>query len=323
MREITYAEAIREALREEMLRDERVFVLGEDVGVFGGIFTATKGLIEEFGPERVRDAPISETAIIGAAIGSALTGMKPVAEIMYMDFLNVCMDQLVNHAPKLHFMTGGILKVPMVIRTQCSLGRMLGGQHSQFLPSWFMHVPGIKVVAPSTPYDAKGLLKTAIRDDNPVLFIEFGSLYFMKGHVPDEEYLIPFEEGDIKRRGEDVTVVAISSMVHEALAAAQKLEGEGISVEVIDPRTLTPLDKKTIIESVKKTGRALIAEASCKTCGAGAEISAMLIEEAFDYLDAPILRIAAPNTPAPFSPGLQDYYIPNQERIIDAVKKVI
>jgi len=247
--------------------------------------------------------------------------MKPVAEIMYMDFLNVCMDQLVNHAPKMRFITGGTLKVPIVVRTQCSLGRMLGAQHSQFFPSWFMQVPGMKVVVPSTPYDAKGLLKTAIRDENPVLFIEFGDLYFRKGHVPNEEYLIPFGEGDVKRRGEDVTVVAISSMVHEALAAAQELEKEGISVEVVDPRTLTPLDKKTIVESVKRTGRALIAEVSCKTCGVGAEISAILIEEAFDYLDAPILRIAAPDTPAPFSPGLQDYYIPNQEKIINTIKK--
>lgn len=323
MREITYAEALREALREEMLRDERVFVLGEDIGLFGGIFTVTKGLIDEFGPERVKDTPISETAIAGAAIGAALTGMKPVAEIMYMDFLNLCMDQLVNHAAKMNFMTGGVLKVPIVIRTQCSLGRMLGAQHSQFLPSWFMHIPGIEIAVPSTPYDAKGLLKTAIRKENPVLFIEYGTLYFKKGLVPDEEYFVPFGKGDIKKEGEDVTVVAISCMVHEALAAAQELEKEGISIEILDPRTLAPLDRELIKKSLKKTGRVVIVESSCKTSGVGAEISAMLVEEAFDSLDAPIQRVAAPDMPAPFSPALQDYYIPNQQNIIDAIKKVV
>jgi pyruvate/2-oxoglutarate/acetoin dehydrogenase E1 component len=323
MREITYAEALHEALREEMLRDERVFVLGEDIGLFGGIFTVTKGLFDEFGSERVRDTPISETAIIGAAIGAAITGMKPVAEIMYMDFLNLCMDQLVNHAAKMNFMTGGVLKVPIVIKTQCSLGRMLGAQHSQFLLSWFMHVPGIEIAVPSTPYDAKGLLKTAIRTEKPVLFIEYGSLFFKKGLVPDEEYLIPFGKGDLKREGKDVTVVAISSMVHEALAAAQKLEKEGISIEVVDPRTLTPLDQKLIEKSLEKTGRVVIVEPSCKTSGVGAEISAMLVEEAFDYLDAPIQRVAAPDMPTPFSPASQDYYIPNQQKIIDAIKKIV
>ena len=322
-RRIKYSEAVCEALREEMRRDDRVFVLGEDIGFYGGIFMATKGLIDEFGPERVRDTPISETAIIGATIGSALTGMRPVAEIMYMDFLNLCMDQLLNHAPKIRYMTAGQLKLPMVIRTQYSLGRLLGAQHSQFFPASLMQFPGLKIALPSTPYDAKGLLKTAIRDDNPVLFVECGQLYMHSGPVPEKEYTLRFGEIDIKRKGDDATVIALSNMVPKALTAAIKLQDEGVDVEVIDPRTLVPLDRQGIIKSVKKTGRLIVAEESCKTCGVGAEISALIVEEAFDYLDAPVLRVAAPDMPAPFSPPLNEAYIPNENSVIEAVKKIM
>jgi pyruvate/2-oxoglutarate/acetoin dehydrogenase E1 component len=321
MREITYADAIREAIREEMMRDKNIFVIGEDIGVLGGIFTVTKSLLQEFGEERVRDTPISETAILGCAIGAAITGMRPIAEIMYMDFLNVCMDQLVNHAAKINFMSGGILKVPIVIRTQCSLGRMLGAQHSQFLPSWFMNIPGIDIAVPSTPYDAKGLLKTAIRVDKPVLFVEFGTLYFNKGSVPEEDYVVPFGKGEIRREGEDFTIIAISSMVHEAYVAAENLQKDKVSVEVIDPRTLKPLDKDLIKKSLKKTGRIMIVEPGHRTCGVGSEISATMVEEAFDYLDTPIIRLATPDIAPPFSPSLQKYYIPTSERIAQAVKR--
>jgi pyruvate/2-oxoglutarate/acetoin dehydrogenase E1 component len=260
MRTISYVEAIREALTEEMRRDPRVFVIGEDVGQYGGTFKATKGLIQEFGPDRVIDSPLSENAIIGAATGAAIMGFRPVAEIMYMDFLNECGDQLINHLPKLHFMTGGKLKVPVVIRTQYSLSRNTGAQHSQFFPAFFMNTPGIMIATPSTPADAKGLLKTAIRGSNPVLFVECAALYASKGEVPDGEFMIQFGKGDVKRQGNDVTVVAVSRMVKEAIAAADILSSEGISIEVIDPRTLVPLDTETIVSSVKKTGRLVTAE---------------------------------------------------------------
>lgn len=324
MRELTYSEALREALREEMIRDENVFLLGEDVGQHGGIFKVTTGLIQEFGEERVRDTPISESAIIGAATGAAMLGKRPVAEIMYMDFLVVCGDQIVNHLAKLRFMSAGELKVPVVIRTQCSLGRFLGAQHSQYYPSWFMHLPGLKVAVPSTPKDAKGLLKAAIRDDDPVLFIEMASQYFIKGPVPEKEYVIPLGVAEIKHPGDDITLVALSSMVPLALTIADRLEKEEkISVEVIDPRTIVPLDSRSIIESVKKTHRLVVAEPSSKTGGIGAEITAQVIEQAFDYLDAPIIRVTAPDAPVPFSPPLQDSYIPNQEDIERAIINII
>jgi len=322
MRKLTYAEAIREALREEMLRDENVILLGEDIGVLGGVLKVTKGLLEEFGSKRVRDTPISESAIVGAAIGSAIMGMRPVAEIMFMDFLNVCGDQLINHAGKIHFMSGGKLKVPMVIRTQSSLGKSAAAQHSQFFPAFFMNIPGMHVAVPSIPYDAKGLLKTAIRSDNPVLFIECAVLYRSEGPVPEEEYLIPFGKASIMKEGVDVTIFAISQMVDKALVAAKDLEKEGIDAEVIDPRTLVPFDKQTLAASIKKTGRLVTVEASCRTCGVGAEMAAIAVEEAFDYLDAPIARVAAPDTPAPFAPVLQDVYIPNEKDIIRAVKSI-
>jgi len=309
MNTLTYIESIRQALAEEMRRNPKVFVLGEDVGEYGGTFKATKGLIQEFGPERVIDTPISENAIIGAATGAAIMGYHPVAEIMYMDFLNECSDQVVNHLPKLHFMTGGKLKVPIVIRTQYSLGRNTGAQHSQFFPSFFMNTPGIMVATPSTPVDAKGLLKTAIRGSNPVLFVESAALYSSKGEVPETDYLIPFGKADVKLQGKDLTVVAISRLVKEAVSAGQELSAEGISVEVVDPRTLVPLDTKTIIESVKKTGRLITAEDACKTAGVGSEIVARVMENAMGYIEE-VQRIGPPDIPAPFSPPLQDAYMP-------------
>ena len=323
MREITYAEALHEALREEMLRDPSVILLGEEIGVFGGAYKITRGLLAEFGPERVRDTPISEIAIAGAAVGLALTGFKPVAEIMYMDFLPISLDQLATQAAKIHFMSGGQLNVPMVLRTQYSLGRQHGSQHSQFFPSWFFQVPGLKVALPGTPYDAKGLLKSAIRDENPVLFVESGVLYRSKGEVPEEEYTIPLGQAEVKRKGDDVTILGVSRLVGEAVSAAKKLEEKGVSAEVIDVRTLQPLDLETIVTSVKKTARLVIACDDVKTGGVGTEISASVLESAFDYLDAPIIRVACPEIPVPFSPTLEQMYLPNADKIVEAVGKTL
>jgi pyruvate/2-oxoglutarate/acetoin dehydrogenase E1 component len=323
MRDLTYADALREALREEMLRDSHVILLGEEIGVFEGVYKVTRGLLKEFGPERVRDTPISEAAIAGAAVGAALAGLKPVAEIMYMDFLTICLDQIATNAAKMRFMSGGKLKAPFVLRTQYSLGRMHGAQHSQFYPSVFFQVPGLKVVLPSTPYDAKGLLKASIRDENPVVFVESGALYRTKGLVPEEEYVLPLGQCDIKRKGNDLTIVAVSRVVGEALAAATKLEEEGITSEVIDPRTIQPLDSNTIVESVKKTGRLIVASDDVKTGGVGSEIAAIVVEEAFDSLDAPILRVASAAMPIPFSPSLEQAYMPNSQKIVEAARKLI
>ncbi|WP_455363339.1 alpha-ketoacid dehydrogenase subunit beta [[Eubacterium] cellulosolvens] len=323
MRELTYADALREALREEMLRDPCVVLMGEEIGVFEGVYKVTRGLLKEFGPERVRDTPISEAAIAGTAIGAALAGLKPVAEIMYMDFVPICLDQIATQAAKMHFMSGGKLKVPMVLRTQYSLGRVHGSQHSQFFPSWFFQVPGLKVVLPSTPHDAKGLLKAAIRDENPLVFIESGMLYRTKGPVPEEDYVIPLGQCDVKRKGNDLTIVAVSRVVNEALAAAAKLEEQGLTVEVVDPRTIQPLDLATILESVKKTGRLIVASDDVKSGGIGSEIAAAVVEEGFDSLDAPIMRVASPNTPIPFSPTLEQAYMPNAEKIAEAAKRLI
>jgi pyruvate/2-oxoglutarate/acetoin dehydrogenase E1 component len=323
MPELTYADALREALREEMLRDPRVVLMGEEIGVFEGVYKVTRGLLKEFGPDRVRDTPISEAAIAGAAVGAALGGLKPVAEIMYMDFLTICLDQIATNAAKMHFMSGGKLKVPFVLRTQYSLGRVHGAQHSQFFPSIFFQVPGLKVVLPSTPHDAKGLLKAAIREDNPVVFIESGMLYRIKGPVPDGEYVVPLGQCDIKKTGSDITIVAVSRTVTEALAAAMKLEEQGITADVIDPRTIQPLDLATILESVRKTGRLIIASDDVKCGGIGSEIAAQVVEEAFDSLDAPILRVASPDMPIPFSPSLEQAYMPNAQKIIEAAKKLI
>lgn len=324
MRKIAYREALKEALREEMRRDARVFLLGEDIGRYwGGAFKVTKGLAEEFGDERVIDTPISESAIVGAAVGAAITGMRPVAEIMFGDLTTLAMDQIANQAAKIRYMFGGQAKCPIVIRTPFGAGVNIAAHHSQSLEAWFMHVPGLYVAVPSTAYDAKGLLKTAIRGDNPVIFCEHKLLYPLEGEVPEEEYTIPFGVADIKREGTDVTIVATLIMVHKALNAAEELAAEGISIEVIDPRTLTPLDKQTIIKSVKKTGRVVIVTEDCKTAGVSAEIAAVIAEEAIDYLDAPIKRIAEPDTPIPFSPSLEQFVIPDEKTIVKAVKEVV
>jgi len=323
VREISYAEALNEALREEMRRDDKVIVFGEDVGVFGGVYKVTKGLLEEFGPERVLDTPISEAAIAGTAIGAALMGLRPVAEIMYLDFLTLATDMIITHAAKSRFMSGGQVKLPMVIRTQYSLGRAHGCQHSQFLAACLLQSPGIKVVLPGTPKDAKGLLKSAIRDDDPVLFIESGVLYRLKGPVPEDEYLIPLGKCDVKREGEDVTIVAVARTVTEALKAADKLAEEGISAEVIDLMTIQPMDYDTIVKSVMKTNRLVIADDSVKTCGISAEVSAYVSEFAFDYLDAPIIRVNSPPLPIPFSPQLEKQYMVDSDKIVDAVKRLV
>ena len=324
MREITYAEAIREALRQEMRRDKRVFLLGEDLGVYGGAFGVTYGLLEEFGEERVRDTPISEAAIAGAAIGAALTGMRPVAEIMFMDFITIAMEELVNQGAKLRFMFGGKAKVPMVLRTAAGAGTGAAAQHSQSLEAWLVHVPGLKVVMPSTPYDAKGLLLASIRDDNPVIFVEHKLLYKTKGPVPEEDYTIPLGVADIKREGKDVTIIATSLMVLRALQAAEELAKEGIEAEVVDPRTLKPFDAETVNRSVMKTGRALIVHEAPLTGGVGAEIAARIAEgPAFDYLDAPIKRLAGLDIPIPYNRNLEYHTVPQVENIIEAIKELI
>jgi len=324
MRRITYRDALREALREEMLRDKTVFLLGEDIGRYWqGAFRVTKGLAEEFGDERVRDTPISESAIIGVAAGAAITGMRPIAEIMFGDLSALAMDQIANQVAKMRYMFGGQAKVPVVIRTPFGAGVNIATHHSQSLEAWFMHVPGLKIAMPSTPYDAKGLLKTAIRGDDPVMFFEHKLLYPVEGEVPEEEYMVPFGVADVKREGKDVTIVATLYMVHKALSAAEILSKEGIDVEVVDPRTLVPLDKQAIVDSVKKTGRIAIVTEDCKTAGVSAEIAAVVAEEALDYLDAPIKRVAEPDTPIPFSPPLEQFVIPNEKSIIKAVKEIV
>lgn len=324
MRELRYVEAIREALRQEMRRDPRVFLMGEDIGVYGGAFGVTDGLLDEFGPERVIETPISELAIAGAAVGAALAGMRPVIEIMFMDFITLAMEQIVNQAAKIHFMFGGNASVPIVIRTPAGAGTGAAAQHSQSLEAWFVHVPGLKVVMPSTPYDAKGLLISSIRDNNPVIFIEHKLLYRTKGPVPEEEYTIPLGVAEVKREGRDVTIIATSLMVLRALAAAEKLAREGIEAEVIDPRTLKPLDVDTIVNSVKKTGRALIVHEAPVTCGVGAEILARIVEsEAFYYLQAPIKRLAGRDVPIPYNRELERSVIPQEEDIVNAVRELV
>ncbi|MFH0795776.1 MAG: alpha-ketoacid dehydrogenase subunit beta [Candidatus Omnitrophota bacterium] len=322
MREIKYIEAVNEALREEMERDESVFVIGEDVGPVGGGFGATKGLLERFGPKRVRQTPISESAFTGLGVGAALAGLRPVVEIMYLDFITTAMDQVVNQAAKLSFMSGGQVKVPLVIRAPYGIGTREAAQHSQSLEAWFVHTPGLKVVMPSTAYDAKGLLKTSIRGDSPVIFIENRTLYFQKEAVPEGEWLIPFGEADIKREGADITVVAISNMVPKALAAAEDLASE-INMEIIDPRTLVPLDLDKIVNSVKKTNRLLILQEAPIRGGVGSEIIRQVIEQAFDYLEAPPKVLGGLNTPIPFSSVLEDICIPQKEDIIKAVRELV
>ena len=324
MREITYAEAIREALRQEMERDERVFLMGEDIGVYGGAFGVTLGLLDEFGEGRVRDTPISEAVIAGAAAGAAMTGMRPVSEIMFMDFTTIAMEQIVNQAAKTRFMFGGKAEVPMVLRTPGGSGTGAAGQHSQSLEAWFVHSPGLKVVMPTTPYDAKGLLVSSIRDNNLVIFIEQKLLYRSKGPVPEELYTVPLSQADVKREGDDVTIVATGVMVSRSLAAADKLAEEGIEVEVVDPRTLKPYDADTITESVIKTGRVLIVNEGYRSCGYAAEISAMISEgPAFMYLNAPVRRLTGLDIPIPYNRTLEYNTVPQEENIIAAARELM
>ncbi|MBE3115044.1 MAG: alpha-ketoacid dehydrogenase subunit beta [Actinobacteria bacterium] len=323
MREIEYREAIREAIIEEMDRDRKVFLIGEDIGIYGGAFKAYKGLLDKYGTDRVINTPISEAAIIGAGIGAALTGYRPIVEIMFIDFATLAMDQIANQAAKIHFMSGGSLNVPLVIRTQGGVGKGLATQHSQSLEAWFYHIPGLKVVMPSTSYDVKGLLKTAVRDNSPVMFIEHKMIYPVKSPVPDEEYTIPFGKADIKRKGEDITIFAYSNMVIKSLEAAEELEGEGISCEVVDPRTLVPLDIGEVVNSVKKTGRLIIVSEACRRGSVASDISARITERAFDYLNAPVKIVAGLDTPIPYNSTLEQASIPQKADIIKAVKELL
>jgi pyruvate dehydrogenase E1 component beta subunit len=321
-RTLTFGQAINEALAEELRRDETVFLIGEDVAEAGHPFKVLSGLVEEFGPERVLDSPISEPGITGLGVGAAMTGMRPVVDIMFGDFLTLVMDQLANQAAKAHYMSGGKLRVPLVLRTTLGATRRSAAQHSQSLQAWVAHVPGLKVVLPSTPADAKGLLKTAIRDDNPVVFIEDKMDYVVKGEVPDGEYLIPFGLADVKRVGEDVTIVATSSMVRVALAAAELLEQSGISAEVIDPRTISPLDEDTIVRSAEKTGRAIVVDEGHQRYGVTAEIASVIADRAFYALDAPVKRMGALDVPVPFSPTLEDVTVPTPETVAETARRL-
>lgn len=317
---MSYAEALREAMILEMERDSTVYLAGEDVWAsVGGAFGVTKDLYERFGPDRVRDTPISETAILGHAVGAAMAGLRPIAEIMFMDFIGCCFDELMNQTAKLRYMTGGKAQVPLVLRTVAGAGQGAAAQHSQSLEALVAHIPGLKTVMPSVPCDAKGLLASAIRDDDPVVFVEHKRLYDMEGEVPQGEYLVPIGQAEVKRRGADVTLVTWSAMVHEALAAADLLASEGVDAEVVDLRTLVPLDKATILDSLAKTHRLVVIHEAVRTCGFGAEVAALAADEGFDLLDAPVRRVTAPDTPVPFSPVLEDAYLPNAEKIKAAV----
>ena len=322
MPEQTYLDAIRAGLQEEMRRDASVYVFGEDVAL-GGPFGVTKGLAEEFGANRMVNTPISEGTVMGLAIGAATAGLRPVVEIMFIDFITLAMDQLVNHAAKLHYMSGGQLRIPLTVRVQCGISGAMGAHHSQSLESWLAHVPGLKVVMPANAADAKGLLKSAIRDDNPVVFVEHRGLYWSKGEVPDGDRSMPIGHAAISRSGEQITIVALSSMVGPALAAADELAKDGISVEVIDPRTISPLDVETIAQSVEKTGRLIIVHEAVEHGGIGAEIVARVQEAAFYFLDSPIIRVAAPFAPVPAGPTLEREFLPHRERIVEAARRAI
>ena len=322
MRAVSYARALNEAMTEEMARDESVFLIGEDLAELGGVSGATKGVIARFGPKRVRQTPLSEAAFVGLAVGAAMTGLRPVVEIMYVDFVTVCMDQIINQAAKLRYMSGGQLTIPLVIRTQGGGGTSEAAQHSQSLEAWFAHIPGLKVAMPATPADAKGLLKSAIRDDNPVIFLEHKLLYATKGEIPEEEYLIALGQAEVKRVGDKVTVVATSLMVHKTLAAAEAL-AEEVSVEIIDPRTLVPLDVDCIMASVRKTGRLLVVQEACQRGGFGSEIVRRVTEECFPYLKTAPKVLGGSNLPMPFSQPLEAACLPQEPSIIAAIRRLV
>ena len=323
MPELSYREAVREALAQAMRKDEDVFVMGEDIAEMGGSMGVTQGMLDEFGPERVRNAPISEMALVGAGIGAAMQGMRPVVEVMYEDFLTLAMEQIVNQAAKHRSMSGGQLKVPLTVRTQGGAGWSPGAQHAQQVEAWFVHVPGLKVVFASTPADVRGLLWSAIYDDNPVVFFEHRTLYGIKEEVPEELEPIPIGQARVHREGDDVTVVATGRLVHESLAAAKDAEDRGVSVEVVDPRTLQPLDEETIVGSVKKTNRCVVAHEAVARMGVGAEIAALVQERAFDWLDAPIERVGAKFAPIPFAPVMEEYVVPHAKDVVEAILKTV
>jgi pyruvate/2-oxoglutarate/acetoin dehydrogenase E1 component len=323
MPEISYREAVRDAMSQAMRRDDDVFIMGEDIAEMGGSMGVTQGMLEEFGPDRVRNTPISEMAIVGAGVGAAIAGMRPIVEVMYQDFLTLAMEQLVSQAAKHRYMSGGQVKVPLTVRTQGGAGWSPGAQHAQQLEAWFMHVPGLKVVFASTPADVRGLLWSSIYDDNPVVFFEHRTLYGLKGEVPDEIEPIELGKARIHREGEDVTVVATGRLVHEALGAAKEAEEEGISVEVLDPRTLLPLDDEAIVKSVQKTNRCVVAHEAIVRMGVGAEVAALVQEKAFDYLDAPVERVGAKFAPLPFAPVMEQYVIPHEQDVLAAIKRTV
>ena len=332
-RKITFQQAVAEALTQEMERDERVIIMGEDIAggagapgeqdAWGGVLGVTKGLYGKFGPNRVLDTPITESAFIGAAIGAATAGLRPVAELMFVDFMGVCFDQIYNQAAKFRYMFGGRAETPVVIRCMIGAGFRAAAQHSQCLYPMFTHIPGLKCVIPSTPYDAKGLLIQAIRDPDPVIFFEHKLLYTLEGEVPEESYTIPFAEANFVREGDDVTIVALARMVHMATEAAEKLGAEGIDCEIVDPRTTSPLDEDSILESVEKTGRLVIVDEASPRCNMATDISALAARDAFDFLKAPIRMVSPPHTPVPFSPALEDLYVPSADKVVDAVRAVM
>jgi acetoin:2,6-dichlorophenolindophenol oxidoreductase subunit beta len=319
----TFREAINEALHEEMARDERVIIMGEDIGVAGGVFKITAGLLDQFGPERVIDTPISEAGIVGLAVGAAMTGLRPIVEIMFNDFTTLAADQIVNQAAKLRYMTAGQTQIPLVIRTAMGAGRRAAAQHSQSLQAWYSHIPGLKVVMPSTPADAKGLLKSAIRDNNPVIYMEDKMTYNLKGPIPEGEYLVPLGEARTHRQGGAATIICTSSMLYPAQEAADVLAQEGIEVEIIDPRSISPLDEEPLIRSAIKTGHVLVVDEGYQSFGVTAEIAARIQAKAFDYLDAPVYRLGAADVPVPFAPSLEDLTIPSAEKIVALVKEMI
>ena len=323
MAEIMYRDALKQALFEEMKKDPTVFIMGEGIGERGGSYKVTEGLLAEFGSGRVMDTPLSEPAFTGAGVGAALAGTRPIVEILFVDFTTLIMDPLINQAAKYEFMSGGQGKVPLVLRTQGGAGNGLAGQHSQSLEAIFYHIPGLKLVMPSTPYDAKGLLKAAIRDDDPVIFLEHKLLYMTKGEVPEEDYIVPLGQADVKRSGDDITLITYSYMTLKCLEAAEALQKEGISVEVVDLRTLTPLDKEAILQSVEKTGRAIVVHEAVKRGGVGGDIAAMIMEEAYDDLDAPVMRIAGKNTTIPYNLELEKVCIPTVEDIVEGVLELV